>query len=364
MTTTSPFAGIRAGLRTLEEIRATGLAALEPTISQFLEGGAGAESTLRRNRAAFDEILFAPRVMSGRPYPSTRTTLLGIELSLPIMTAPFGADGYFHPDGQLAVARSNTRFGIVSVVPEAGTHSLEDVARAAPAAVIGQLHPMGSESNFLGLVRRYEAAGYRALCVTCDCPTPGWREHNLINAFNIDNQVVGGNYPPGAEIDMERALGQLYRQDDPVWSWAKLTGMLQETRLPWIAKGIITVDDALAAVEAGASAVALSNHGGRQLDWVQSPMDVLEDVVSALHGRAQVIVDSGIRRGADVVKAVALGADAVMIGRLTAYGLAAAGEEGVDQVLSLLRREIETTLVLLGRGGIGDLDSSAVLRRA
>jgi isopentenyl diphosphate isomerase/L-lactate dehydrogenase-like FMN-dependent dehydrogenase len=249
-------------------------------------------------------------------------------------------------------------------VPEAGTHSLEDVARAAPeAAAIGQLHPRSSESNFRTLVRRYEDAGYRALCITCDCPTPGWREHNLINSFNIDNRVVGGNYPPGAEIDMERALGQLYRQDEPVWSWEQLGGLLEQTSLPWIAKGILTVDDALAAVEAGASAIALSNHGGRQLDWVQSPMDVLEDVVSALERRAQVIVDSGIRRGADVIKAIALGADAVMIGRLTAYGLAAAGEAGADQVLSLLRREIETTLVLLGRGGIRDLDKSAVLRR-
>lgn len=177
MASPSPIAGASAGMRTLEEIRATGLAALEPTIRQFLEGGAGAESTLRRNSAAFDDILFVPRVMSGLPFPSTSTTVLGIELSLPIMTAPFGADGYFHPDGQLAVARANARFGIVSVVPEAGTHSLEEVARAAPkAAVIGQLHPMGSESNFLELVRRYEDAGYRALCLTCDCPTPGWRE--------------------------------------------------------------------------------------------------------------------------------------------------------------------------------------------
>jgi len=272
-----------------------------------------------------------------------------------------GADGYFDSEGQRAVARSNARVGIASVVPEAGTYSLEAVAAAAPAAaVIGQLHPMGSEQNFLNIIHRYEDAGYRALCITCDCPTPGWRERNLTNRFNIDNAAVGGNYPSGAEIDMERALGQLYPQEEPVWSWARLAELMSRTRLPWIAKGILTVEDATAAVQAGASAIAVSNHGGRQLDGVPSPIEVLPSIAMAVKGQAQIVLDSGIRRGSDVVKAVALGADVVMIGRLVAYGLSAAGERGVDQVLALLKGEIQTTLTLLGRGGIRDLDGSAV----
>jgi len=348
-------------LFTLDQIREAGLSRLSPEIRAFLDGGSGAETTLTRNRTAFDEIRFVPRVMSGLPFPATSTSLLGIDLSLPIVTAPVGADGYFDSEGQRAVARSNARVGIASVVPEAGTYSLEAVAAAAPAAaVIGQLHPMGSEQNFLNIIHRYEDAGYRALCITCDCPTPGWRERNLTNRFNIDNAAVGGNYPSGAEIDMERALGQLYPQEEPVWSWARLAELMSRTRLPWIAKGILTVEDATAAVRAGASAIAVSNHGGRQLDGVPSPIEVLPSIAMAVKGQAQIVLDSGIRRGSDVVKAVALGADVVMIGRLVAYGLSAAGERGVDQVLALLKGEIQTTLTLLGRGGIRDLDGSAV----
>jgi len=246
-------------------------------------------------------------------------------------------------------------------VPEAGTYSAEQVAEASPkAAAFGQLHPMGSEQNFRSMVRRYVDAGYRGLVLTLDCPTPGWREHNLLNDFNIDNRVVGGNYPPGAEIDMERALGQLYEQTETIWSWDKLRGLLVDCPLPWLAKGILTPDDADAALDAGAAGVIVSNHGGRQLDGVRSSIAALEPVVAAVAGRGVVLLDSGIRRGSDVVKAIALGADAVLIGRLCAYGIAAAGEEGAYQVLDLLRQEIETVLVLLGRGGITEIDRSAV----
>ena len=207
-------AGSPVRLRTLREIERVALLHMDPVITEFLQGGSGAELTLERNRSDFDRIRFVPRVMSGCPYPSTSTTVAGIDLRIPVMTAPFGAEGYFHPDGHLAVARANERFGVVSVVPEAGTYSAEQVAEASPkAAAFGQLHPMGSEQNFRSMVQRYVDAGYRGLVLTLDCPTPGWREHNLLNDFNIDNRVVGGNYPPGAEIDMERALGQLLRAD-------------------------------------------------------------------------------------------------------------------------------------------------------
>ena len=344
-------AGSPVRLRTLREIERVALLHMDPVITEFLQGGSGAELTLERNRSDFDRIRFVPRVMSGCPYPSTSTTVAGIDLRIPVMTAPFGAEGYFHADGHLAVARANERFGVVSVVPEAGTYSAEQVAEASPkAAAFGQLHPMGSEQNFRSMVQRYVDAGYRGLVLTLDCPTPGWREHNLLNDFNIDNRVVGGNYPPGAEIDMERALGQLYEQTETIWSWDKLRGLLVDCPLPWLAKGIVTGPDADAALEAGAAGVVVSNHGGRQLDGVRSSIAALEPVVSAVAGRGVVLLDSGIRRGSDVVKAIALGADAVLIGRLSAYGIAAAGEEGAYQVLDLLRQEIETVLVLLGRG--------------
>jgi len=354
-------AGSPVRLRTLREIERVALLHMDPVITEFLQGGSGAELTLERNRSDFDRIRFVPRVMSGCPYPSTSTTVAGIDLRIPVMTAPFGAEGYFHPDGHLAVARANERFGVVSVVPEAGTYSAEQVAEASPkAAAFGQLHPMGSEQNFRSMVQRYVDAGYRGLVLTLDCPTPGWREHNLLNDFNIDNRVVGGNYPPGAEIDMERALGQLYEQTETIWSWDKLRGLLVDCPLPWLAKGILTPEDADAALDAGAAGVIVSNHGGRQLDGVRSSIAALEPVVAAVAGHGVVLLDSGIRRGSDVVKAIALGADAVLIGRLCAYGIAAAGEEGAYQVLDLLRQEIETVLVLLGRGGITEIDRSAV----
>jgi 4-hydroxymandelate oxidase len=230
-------AGSPVRLRTLREIERVALLHMDPVITEFLQGGSGAELTLERNRSDFDRIRFVPRVMSGCPYPSTSTTVAGIDLRIPVMTAPFGAEGYFHPDGHLAVARANERFGVVSVVPEAGTYSAEQVAEASPkAAAFGQLHPMGSEQNFRSMVQRYVDAGYRGLVLTLDCPTPGWREHNLLNDFNIDNRVVGGNYPPGAEIDMERALGQLYEQTETIWSWDKLRGLLVDCPLPWLAR--------------------------------------------------------------------------------------------------------------------------------
>ena len=348
-------------LRTLGEVEQVGLANMDRVIVEFLQGGSGSELTLTRNRSAFDRLRFVPRVMSGLPYPSTATALLGQDLRIPVMTAPFGAEGYFHPEGHLAVARANERFGICGVIPEAGTYSVEQVAEAAPkAAAFGQLHPMGSEFNFRTMVRRFVEAGYSGLVLTLDCPTPGWREHNLLNDFNIDNRFVGGNYPPGAEIDMERALGQLYPQHETIWSWEKLSSLLADYPLPWLAKGILTAEDARAALGAGASGVIVSNHGGRQLDGVRSSIEALEPVVEAVGARVPVVLDSGIRRGSDVVKAIALGADAVLIGRLSAYGIAAAGEAGAYQVLELLRQEIETVLVLLGRGDITDVDRSAV----
>jgi isopentenyl diphosphate isomerase/L-lactate dehydrogenase-like FMN-dependent dehydrogenase len=351
----------RVRLRTLSEVEQAGLRTLDRVILEYLQGGSGAEVTLNRNRSAFDRIRFVPRVLSGRPHPSTATTLLGIDLRMPVMTAPFGSDGYFHSEGHVAVARANERFGICSVVPEAGTFSVEQLAAAAPkAATFGQLHPMGTEANFRSMVRRYVEAGYRGLVLTLDCPTPGWREHFLLNDFTVDSRVVSGNYPPGAEIDMEHALEQLNPRGEPPWSWDKLGSLLAEYPLPWLAKGILTPEDAGAALEAGAAGVIVSNHGGRQLDGVRSTIEALEPIVAAVGGRGPVVLDSGIRRGSDVVKAIALGADAVLIGRLAAYGIAAAGEHGAYQVLDLLRREIETVLVLLGRGDITDLDRSAV----
>jgi 4-hydroxymandelate oxidase len=359
MDTTRDDVAIEFG--TLEEIREAALARLSPAARDFLEGGAGDETTLRRNRQAFERWAFQPRVMSGLPSPATTTRFLGVDLAIPVLTAPFGADGLFDPDGHVAVARANAAAGTASIVPEAGSHSLEEIAAAAPnAAAFGHIHPLGTDEGFLGMVRRYQDAGYRGLCIACDCPIVGWRDRNLRNRFLPDYALFGGNYP-----SVEQAfgqLGQLLEQAAPVWSWSKLGGLLAQGALPWMAKGIMTVDDALAAVAAGASALLVSNHGGRQLDGQRASLDVLPEIRDAVGPDVGIALDSGIRRGADIVKAIALGADVVVIGRLAAYGLAAGGEAGLSRVLELLRAEITTILTLLGRGSLADLDRDALVR--
>lgn len=350
-------------LATLSQIRLTALSRLSPEVADFLEGGAGDEGTLAANREAFAHWGFRQRVMSGLETPDISVSFLGLDLAMPVMTSPFGADGLFHPEGQKAVARANLAAGIASIVPEAGTYPLEAVAEAAPkAARIAQLHPMGPEANFLHMLRRIEDAGYAAVCLTVDCPTGGWRERVLRNAFDLDAGYVGGNYPDSGETKLIEVFGQLFERRATVWSWERLSALMAHTHLPWFAKGIMSADDALASEAAGASAVYVSNHGGRQLDGVPAALDALIEVRQAIDGRLPILFDSGIRRGADVVKALALGADVTVIGRLAAYGLAAGGQAGVERVHSLLYDEIRTVLTLLGRGGVGDLGPGALLQ--
>jgi isopentenyl diphosphate isomerase/L-lactate dehydrogenase-like FMN-dependent dehydrogenase len=346
---------------TLSEIVEAARRSLPEAALAFLEGGAGEERSLRDNRAAFHRWNFVPRVLTGSGVPDLSTSFLGIPLAMPVLTSPFGADGLFHPQGQCAVARANAAEGVASIVPEAGTYSFESVAESAPkAARIAQLHPMGSPENFVGMLRRIEAAGYQAVCITVDCPTAGWREHNLRNRFVPDRSVISGNYPSDSPTSPETVFGQLFERPGTVYSWAQLGDLMKETSLPWMAKGVLTEADAHAAVAAGADAVLVSNHGGRQLDGVPAALTQLPEVVAAVAGRAQVALDSGIRRGSDIVTALALGADVVVIGRLAAYGLAAGGEPGVRRVHQLLRAEMSTVLNLLGAGDVAELDSSSV----
>jgi isopentenyl diphosphate isomerase/L-lactate dehydrogenase-like FMN-dependent dehydrogenase len=346
---------------TLPEIIEAARGSLPEDVLTFLESGAGEERSLRDNRAAFHRWSFVPRVMTGRTAPDLSTSFLGIPLAMPVLTSPFGADGLFHPQGQCAVARANAAEGVASIVPEVGTYSYEAVAEAAPeAARIAQLHPTGEPRKFVEMLRRIENAGYGAICVTVDFPTPGWRERNLRNRFSLNNDVMSGNYPPDGPTSPDTAVGRSFRNPGAAWTWAQLGDLMNQTSLPWIAKGVLTDADARAAVEAGADAVLVSNHGGRQLDGVPAALTQLLEVVPAVAGRAQVALDSGIRRGSDIVTALALGADVAVIGRLAAYGLAADGESGVRRVHQLLRAEMVTVLTLLGAGDVAELGASAL----
>jgi len=343
---------------TLEEIHAAALKHLPPDVAVYLESGSGTEQTLRANRDAFGRWVIRPRPMSGVNDPKTNTEFLGIPLSVPVLTAPFGGDALFSRDGHLAVARANAACGTASIVPEVGSFSYEEVAAAAPAgARIGQLHPYES---FHPVARRIKNAGYDALCVTVDCPVMGWRARNKMNRFHPDPAVWSGNVTHDGEPNVASTFGG---GDIPAWTWDQLAEAAAGPGLPWIAKGILTASSAVEAVKAGASAILVSNHGGRQLDPSPASLDALPEIAGAVGGQVPLLLDSGVRTGADVFLALALGATAVVIGRLAAYGLAAAGEHGVRRTIELLTAELRTLMILAGVPDIASLTPDVLARR-
>jgi 4-hydroxymandelate oxidase len=342
----------------LEEIHAAALKHLPRDVTVYLESGAGTEQTLRANREAFGRWLIRPRPMSGVNDPKTNTEFLGLPLSVPILTAPFGGDALFAHDGHLAVARANAACGTVSIVPEVGSFSYEEVAAAAPgAARIAQLHPFDSFGHVAG---RIAAAGYDALCVTVDCATMGWRARNRMNRFHPDLAVWSGNVTHDGAPNMASTFGGGII---PGWTWDRLAEATARQNLPWIAKGILTAESARAALDAGAAAIVVSNHGGRQVDPSAASLDVLPEIAAAVGGLVPILLDSGVRTGADVFLALALGATAVVIGRLAVYGLAAAGDHGVRRTIELLTEELRTLMILAGIPDIAALTPDAVARR-
>lgn len=352
--TSTPW-GSTAEFATVAEITRAAKAKLEPGVWNFVEGGSGDEWTLAENRRAFERWQFRPRMMTGISAPDLRTEVLGIPLSMPVLTAPFGFDAMVHPEGHLAVTRAAAAAGTACLVPAISAFPMEEVAAAGPAAArIFQLIPMGEEAAFVKLGARARDAGYSTLCVTVDTLVPGWRERSMEDRFSPDPSVVLGNLG----IPDFMAISAFDAQE---WSWSTVTDLCREVGLPWIAKGILTSDDARAAVAAGASGVFVSNHGGRQLDGAPAAASALPEVAAEIGGEVVVGLDGGIRRGSDVVKALALGADVVAVGRPVIMGLAAAGEAGVARVLELLQKEMATTMSLVGRPTVADIDSTCIM---
>jgi 4-hydroxymandelate oxidase len=346
----------------IEEIRAAAQRNLPSPVWEFLESGAGTESTLRANREAFGRWVIRPRPMSGVSDPDTSATVFGIPLALPVFTAPFGGDALFCGDGHLAVARANAACGTGSIVPEVGSFSWAEVRAAAPSAVrIAQLHPWDSFSQ---AAARIKAAGYDVLCVTVDCPRTGFRVRSAMSRFHPDRRMWRGNADAGEGIATAVDMFTLgVSAQAPAWSWEQLARAAGRTGLPWIAKGILTGEAATAALAAGACGVIVSNHGGRQVDPAPASLDALPEVTAAVDGQVPVLLDSGVRSGADVLLALALGADAVVIGRLAAYGLAAAGEYGVRRVIELLGEELRTLMILAGLPGLKSITPDVLARR-
>jgi isopentenyl diphosphate isomerase/L-lactate dehydrogenase-like FMN-dependent dehydrogenase len=329
---------------------------LPPDVLAYVEGGADDEHTLAENRRAFGRWHLRPRMLTGAPAADPSTTFLGTPLAMPILVAPFAGDTLLHADGYRGVLEAAAAHGTLAVVPEVtGQDTLEALASAAPAAArIFQVSLRHPEAVLVDLLRRAADAGYSAFCVTIDVPVVGVRRRELRH--------------PGATIEISNfepgAIAHAFMDDTGVreepWTWARLADVMAAADVPFAVKGVLTAEDARAAVDAGADAAYVSNHGGRQLDGGPATLDQLAEVVDEVGGEAEVAVDGGVRSGGDVVKALALGADAVLAGRPVCYGLAAAGTAGVHRVLEILRHELVTAMTLLGRPRVADLDRSVL----
>lgn len=344
--------------RNFPELAARARDRLDDSVWDFLEGGAGEERSVQANRAAFAQWAFRPRILAGNAPPDLSTTFLGERVELPLATAPFGADGLFHPQGQIAVACGAEHVGALAIAPHVSTYPMEDIRAAAPRSTAWfQLHPVGSRNNFLRLIHRAEDTGFRGLVITADCPTAGYRDRVLARQF-VYEDVMGGNY--GGEWSSEEMFGQFRQMTQDVWTFDQLGRLMTETELPFLLKGVMTAEDAEQAEQIGAAGIIVSNHGGRQLDCAPGTLTQLEEVVDAVGGRLAIAMDGGVRRGTDVLKAVALGAELVIVGRLAAMGLAADGADGVACALGMVRDEMVKTMALIGRSSLAELDRRAL----
>lgn len=311
-----------------------------------VQGGAADEITVRWNRKAYDEIRLRPRVLVDVSKLDTSVTVLGEHLPFPIFLAPTGAQGFVYPNGELAVARGAGAAKALLVISSSASLRVEDVARAATGPVWFQLYVQRDRGFTRDLVQRAEAAGCRALCVTVDSPTHGARNRE---------ERARGELP-------ERPLPNLKGKDylDPTLTWKDIDWLRSFAKTPVLLKGILNPDDAALAVKAGVNGIIVSNHGGRNLDTVPATIDALPFVAEKVAGRVPVLVDGGIRRGTDVLKAIALGASAVAIGRPYLYGLGVAGAAGVTRVVEILRHEFELAMMLTGRPNIAAIDRSVI----
>jgi 4-hydroxymandelate oxidase len=320
---------------------------LDPGAYAYFAGGAGDERTLRANVEAFTRWELRPRVLVDVSEASTATTVLGEEVSLPLLVAPTAFQRLAHPDGELATARAAAAAGTVMCLSTLSSVSPPELAAAvADSPLWFQLYWSRDRSFTRDLVASAEEAGFRAIVLTVDFPVAGRRERDLRAEFVLPDDLPAPNLPVTlARRDFHAALGDIV---DTTLTWRDLEWLRSNCSLPLVVKGVLTAEDALLAAEHGAAGVVVSNHGGRQLDGVPATLDVLPEVAEAVGDRVEVLLDGGIRRGTDVLEALALGARATLAGRAILWGLAVAGEEGVGRILGLLRQEIEVGLRLLG----------------
>ena len=336
---------------------------LDPAVYDYFAGGADDEVTLRANESAFGRIGLVPRVLCGAGTPDLSTTLLGCRLSMPVVIAPTAFHRLAHPDGECATARASAAAGTIMTVSMASTVPIEEIASQARASSPGddvrlwfQLYLQPDRAFTEVLIRRAEAAGCTALVITVDSPVFGRRERDLRNRFH--------DLPAGMCCEnLRESHGVREIVFSPEFSWTDIDWLRKVTSLKIVLKGIVHPADAQLAICHGADAVIVSNHGGRQLDTAPATINLLPAIADAVDGRIPVLMDGGIRRGTDVVKALALGASAVAVGRPVLWGLAVGGEVGVKQVLEMLRAELALALALCGCGSPADVSRDLVTPR-
>ena len=372
----------------IDDLRTMAQRRLPKVIFDYLDGGAESEFTLRENCRIFDDITFRPRQAVAIPQLNLRTCVLSEDHALPIILAPVGYSRMMHPDGELAAAAAASEFGLAYTLSTISAHKLENVRAASKGPVWFQLYLVGGREIAEAAIDRALRSGFSALVVTIDTPVAGMRERDPRNGMKsllggsvfsklpylpemlshpgwlasflldggvpqLENIVIPGKGPMPL-MDVTSALARA------VVTWEDFRWLKQIWPGPIIVKGVLTGDDARRSVDHGAAAIIVSNHGGRQLDGAPATLRVLPEVVTAVKGQAEVLMDGGIRRGTDIVKALCLGARAVLIGRAYAFGMAAAGQPGVARALEILREDLERTLRLIGCESVSALDSSYV----
>jgi len=355
----------------------------------YMDGAADDEVTLGRNASAFDDLELLPRNLIDITHIDTSTTVLGQPVSMPLILAPTGMSRLFHWEGERAVSRAAARAGTIYSLSTVGTHSIEEVAAACTGPKWFQIYVFKDRGLITEFIERCRAARYHALCLTIDLPLTGNRERDMRTGMTVPPALTVKSWlsfflnpiwslchvtsPPftlanvahrvSASQDVQTLQSYIGSQFDRSVTWDDARVMVEQWNGPFAIKGILTADDAKRAVDIGATAVIVSNHGGRQLDHVPAPIDILPDIVRAVDGRAEVIVDGGVRRGTDVLKSLALGAQACMTGRGYLFGLGAGGEAGVDRALSLYKKEIALDMALLGVRNVKEITRDHVRYR-
>ena len=329
----------------------------------FIAGGVTDEIGLQRNRSSFDELCLRPRMLTGESSPDLATDVLGTRISAPILVAPMGSQGEAHVDAELAVARACQKAGIGLVLSSGSTYPLEQIASETGAPLWFQQYLFKDPGLTTSFAKRAISSGYRAICITVDSGVASKRERNIRNGYALDFEPVNyaglgvGHQKWGGEAGTQSGIASFI---DRSATWKDLERLCAAVSVPVVVKGIMTAEDAVLATEHGAAGVIVSNHGARQLDTVQAPIEVLGDVAAAVSDRCELYLDSGIRRGTDVLKALALGARAVLVGRPIFWGLAVGGEAGVREVISIVTNELATAMAMCGLGSARSVPRSVV----